>query len=69
METQEGPRKRKRSDAVTEDADATAASIPADLDAEPIVRDEIYYRENGDCVILVGRVLFKVREYNPVVNT
>ncbi|KAF8182328.1 hypothetical protein BJ912DRAFT_978611 [Pholiota molesta] len=47
METQEGPRKRKRSDAVTEDADATAASIPADLDAEPIVRDEIYYRENG----------------------
>jgi hypothetical protein len=60
MDTEESPRKRKR--------DAAAASIPVDPDPKPIVRDEVYYREDGDCVILVDRVLFKVREFNSIIN-
>jgi hypothetical protein len=30
-------------------------------DMEPVVRDAVYYKEDGDCVLLVGKVLFKAR--------
>jgi hypothetical protein len=62
MDNQEGPRKRRRSDAGIEDIDAAADSVEISSDDEPIVRDKEYYLEDGDCVILVGRVLFKARK-------
>jgi hypothetical protein len=52
--------KRQRSDS-SAGVDTTAASIPVATTEKPIVRDETYYRETGDCVILVDTVLFKVR--------
>lgn len=65
MDTLERPHKRPRSNGTAEDRDTAAGSIAIDSDVEPIVRDEIYYCKNGDCVILVGRVLFKVRKCIP----
>lgn len=53
-------RKRPRTDAISENIDppdTIAGNIQVE---EPIVRDGMYYREDGDCAILVGRVLFKV---------
>ncbi|KAF9483577.1 hypothetical protein BDN70DRAFT_918313 [Pholiota conissans] len=49
------PRKRKRSENTSQEDTDITASIP-DL----LVRDDTYYRENGDCVIRVGSVLFKI---------
>jgi hypothetical protein len=58
--------KQQRSDA---EVDATTGStIPIPVASEtvekPIIRDEVYYREMGDCVILVDTVLFKVRIFS-----
>jgi hypothetical protein len=61
MDDKEGLRKRQRTMSPDEDVDITHSQV--ELDKEPIVRDALYYREDGDCVILVGRVLFKVRKF------
>ncbi len=54
------PRKRPRLDGDGNDASQAEDPNPMVQDAI-IVRDEEYYRMDGDCVILVGSVLFKVR--------
>jgi hypothetical protein len=61
MNNQKGPRKRRRSDAGTDNIGAAADSVKISSNDESIVRDKVHYREDGDCVILVGRVLFKAR--------
>ena len=61
---QEGlSRKRPRLDGMTPDGDdAPQAEDPTLMVQDAIiVRDEEYYRMDGDCVILVGGVFFKVR--------
>ena len=61
MNIQSSQRKRPRE---TAEVDAVVdAPTVIDRDVEPIVRDKSYYRENGDCVILVRRALFKVGEF------
>ncbi|KAF9483565.1 hypothetical protein BDN70DRAFT_873637 [Pholiota conissans] len=62
MDNPETPRKRKRTEAMPGDADDTSGSLNS-AQNDPIVRDETYYKEKGDCVILVGRVLFKIHRY------
>lgn len=70
MSAREPPRKRKRGNEVAElqdsELDATASNNEVDQsdaessDAESTcVSDEDHYHEDGDCVILVGEVLFK----------
>ncbi|KAF9483564.1 hypothetical protein BDN70DRAFT_873634 [Pholiota conissans] len=57
MEYLEPPRKRKRNDIVDGEVHETRGRITPE---KPIVRDEMFYKEDGDCVIRVGAVLFKI---------
>ncbi|KAF9483621.1 hypothetical protein BDN70DRAFT_873705 [Pholiota conissans] len=61
MVTQSSQRKRPRETA--EVNAAVDAPTVVDRDVEPIVRDNNCYRENGDCVIPVGRMLFKIHRF------
>ncbi|KAF9483568.1 hypothetical protein BDN70DRAFT_929091 [Pholiota conissans] len=55
------PRKRRRVDPENgEDEDDKAGSAQEE---KPIVRDEEYYKDNGDCVIRVRNVLFKIHRH------
>jgi hypothetical protein len=53
--------KQQRSDAEVDATTGSTIPVVSETVEKPIVRDEVYYREMGDCVILVDTVLFKVR--------
>lgn len=56
-------RKRPRDDEddVEVDAGANQVKVDPDVMAPAAVRDKTYYKEDGDCVIQIGKVLFKAR--------
>lgn len=64
MDVQEEALSRKRprlDDAASDSGDAPEVEDPNTMVQDaPIVRDEEYYRMDGDCVIQVGGVMFKV---------
>ncbi|KAF9483624.1 hypothetical protein BDN70DRAFT_891683 [Pholiota conissans] len=62
METRS--RKRQRSGSIDQDTvDSNTIELESDHEDETAVRDEHYYKEDGDCVILVGKVLFKIHSF------
>ncbi|KAF9481109.1 hypothetical protein BDN70DRAFT_804032 [Pholiota conissans] len=66
METEGPPRKRPRNDTNESDEPDTKgadAAVPEIEDITPPTRDETYYRADGDCVIRVEDVLFKVHRF------
>ena len=51
------PRKRQR---VDEDEEEDRKKEEAGSAGARLVRDPVYYKEDGDCVVRVGNILFKV---------